>query len=116
MSLALCQAEGMDRISVALQKRREQVAAEEWRDQESRRGKRKLVAFLGQGARLDQDYLVSLLQLTWERLPCDLSVVGWESPTTDDEEEALGEALSIGAAVADVFAVYAEQEESHGGD
>ena len=114
MSAGVGQAEGVDRITYALQRRAERVAAQEARDEESRLLKQELRALLARPDVLDTDYLVSLLRATWERLPDDLSLVGWESPSTNDYDDQMNEVLAIGAAVADVLAVYeSRKEERH---
>jgi hypothetical protein len=111
MSMGVGQAEGVDRITFALQRRAERVAAQEARDEEARLLKLDLRALLSRPDVLDTDYLVGLLRATWERIPDDLSLVGWESPSTEDEDECMNEVLAIGSAVADVLAVYESREE-----
>jgi len=93
-----------DRISEALAKRREEVSRQ-------RNMKRRLEKQLAKAATLETGYLIWLLQSTWERLPDDLTLVCWGSPTADTNLEQIHEVIAIGEKVADVFSVYNQTSE-----
>lgn len=106
--VVVSQADVVDPISLALQARARQVAIEEERDRDRRRRQGELYAVLGKAPSLDPEHLLALLIATWERMPEELIRVPWESPTAACPTETVQEVMAIGAAVADVFAVYEE--------
>jgi hypothetical protein len=101
---------GEDRITIALRERAQLVAAQEREAEEAVRKKEQLEALLAALPSVEPRYLVGLLSATWERMPADLHLIPWLSPSAKDPGPIFREVMAIGAAVADAFAVYAEAE------